>query len=158
MNSLSPVVASQSASLTGPELALAYLRNHDDPMRWETPRMFNRCAELRRFERFVHSFEARIGRRLDHEVGSGVEDAAFHGDVFLEGATLRFSNFGRMIAVLDGHGLSLRSRRLIARIADEHGYIVIPDALLSIPYSGVTRLASSRETWGSRFFGARCAI
>jgi len=155
MSSLSPVVASQSASLSGPELALAYLRHHDDPMRWEAPRMFNRCAELRRFERFVRSFEARIGRRLDHELGSGVEDAAFHGDVFLEGATIRFSNFGRMIAVLDGDGLSTRSRRLIAQIADEHGYIVIPDGLLSMPYSGATTIASSRETWGSRFFGGR---
>jgi len=155
MSSPSPVAVSHSVPPSAPDLTLAYLRHHDDPMRWEAPRMFNRCAELRRLQRFVASLEARVGRRLDHELGSGVDDAAFHGEVFLEGATIRFSNFGRMIATFDDRGLSSRSRRLISEVAEEHSYIVIPAALLALPYTGATSLAPPRETWGSRFFGAR---
>ncbi len=154
MSSLSQVVTLQSVPPSAPEAALAYLRHHDDPMRWEAPRMFNRCAELRRMQRFVASLEGSLERRLDHELGAGLGDAAFHGEVFLEGASIRFSNFGRMIAILDGDHLTSSTRRFISQVADEHAYILIPEALLGLPYARAQGYEPCRETWGSRFFGA----
>lgn len=133
---------------------LAYLRLQDDPLRWEAPRMFNRCAELRRFSRFVLDLEERLDRKLDHAIGARVDEAAIHGEVFFEGAAIRFSNFGRMIAIIDGDRLGSPARRLVEALADRHGYTVIPDALLLEPYNGKNPLVSDKETWGSRFFGA----
>jgi hypothetical protein len=132
---------------------LAYLRLHDDPLRWEAPRMFNRCAELRRLQRFVHDLERRVQRRLDHAMGSGLEEAPFHGEVFFAGATLRFSNFGRMVTVLDSERLDRDSERLLRELYAEHGYVMIPESLLREPYAGRSTTGLSRETWGSRFFG-----
>lgn len=154
MSSLSPVSTEQhSRPSSAPETYLAYLRDQDDPMRWVAPRMFDRCAELRRFQRFVDSLEARLGRKLDYELGSGIDEGAFHGEVFFAGAVIRFSNFGRMIAVVHGDVLASRVRLLIDQVADEQGYVVIPESLLALPYSGANGLVSSEETWGSRFFG-----
>jgi hypothetical protein len=132
---------------------LAYLRLQDDPLRWEAPRMFNRCAELRRFSRFVLDLEERLDRKLDHAIGGRVDEAAIHGEVFFEGAAIRFSNFGRMIAIIDGERMGSAARRLVAALADRHGYTMIPEALLLQPYNGKNPLVSGKETWGSRFFG-----
>ena len=154
MSSLSPVSMEPHRSpSSAPDTYLAYLRDQDDPMRWVAPRMFDRCAELRRFQRFVDGLEARLGRKLDYELGSGIDEGAFHGEVFFAGAVIRFSNFGRMIAIVSGEVLSTQVRLLIDQVADEQGYIVIPASLLSLPYSGSNGLVSSDETWGSRYFG-----
>ena len=132
---------------------LTYLREQDDPMCWEAPRMFHRCAELRRFARFVETLEDHFGCRLDHDMGAGLVASAFHGDLFIEGATIRFSNFGRMIAVIEPGSLSRATRKLLAERADEHGYLLLPERFLHAPYTGRTPLVGTRMTWGGRFFG-----
>jgi hypothetical protein len=159
MHSLSSSASKEStieprAGANEEDAYLAYLRLQDDPLRWEAPRMFNRCAELRRFSRFVGDLEERLDRKLDYALGARVDEAAIHGEVFFEGAAIRFSNFGRMIAIIDGGRLGSAARRLIEALADSHGYTVIPDALLLAPYKGKNALVSDKETWGSRFFGA----
>lgn len=132
---------------------VAYLKDQDDPLRWEAPRMFNRCAELRRFERFVADLEERLGRKLDYALGSGVDEAPFHGELFFAGASIRASNFGRMLTVLGSDSLSPAALRLISSVASEHGYVLIAESLIEQPYCGQQGSDASSETWGSRFFG-----
>jgi hypothetical protein len=153
MSSLSPASVASTTTEPPSSSQLSYLRDHDDPMRWEAPRMFNRCAELRRLERFIHDLEQRVGRRLDYEMSAGLDEAAFHGEVFFEGASIRFSNFGRMVAIFQAMRLSPGARRLVASVAFDHGYVLIEEGVLEEPYEGNTGL-SHNETWGSRFFGS----
>jgi len=132
---------------------VAYLKDQDDPLRWEAPRMFNRCAELRRFERFVSDLEGRLDRKLDYALGGGVDEAPFHGELFFGVASIRASNFGRMLTVLFSDNVPAAVLRVIGQVASEHGYVLIEETLIAEPYCASRGIESSTETWGSRFFG-----
>lgn len=128
------------------------LERHDDPDHWEYQRDFDWQTESRDFAAFVRDLEARLGRRFDVETGSRIQDASFHSQILLPGGLLRFSDFGRMIAVTPDSEVPEDVMAAIRELAAGRGYTLVPTADLEAPYPRADGTRLGIRTWWIRFF------
>ena len=105
---------------------VSLLERHDAPNQWERPGDFDWATESRDFAAFVVDLEGRLGRRFDVETGSHIQDASFHSQILLPGGLLRFSNFGRMIAVTPDNEILADVLAGIRELAAGRGYTIVP--------------------------------
>jgi hypothetical protein len=145
-------VSSVRTSTNAPDNKLDLLRQHDDPVFWDAPSGYQRTTALKAFRTFVAHLEEALGHRVDYDTFASDDDARFHGEIFLPGGSLRFSNFGRMIAFAEPCDVATTTLRLVAKLAPQHGYTLIESELLDTRYNG--RHPRGRgQTWRERFFG-----
>jgi hypothetical protein len=131
---------------------LEMLARHDDPLHWEEPPTFDRALALATFRRFVADLEDTLGRRVDHEAFASLDDARFHGEIFLAGGPLRFSNFGQMVAFVEGHKTPAALRSTVARLCRAHGYTLLDNDVLDTPYAGTNPRLRRAGSWLARYF------
>ena len=127
-------------------------RKHDDPVRWEYPPSMNYKKQVTRFRRFVSELEQRLGKELDVETESHIQDASFHSQVLLHGVYLRFSNFGDMMATTDDDSVAPSTLDVIKELAATHGYVFIPHDLLEEVYTGANPGVTGIIDWWTRYF------
>src|SRR5579871_1850675 len=107
------------------------LEKYDDPVYAEQPPGFDRLGAEADFLALVKALEAALGRELKAETAEHIQDASFHGQVYIPGdggmVFVRCSNFGRMATV--GPEKYLLSDELTTiRLALENlGYVFVPD-------------------------------
>ena len=128
------------------------LKEHDDPVHWEYPPDFNYERQTARVLRFVRDLEPRLGGKLEYETDSHIQDASFHSQVMVDGACLRFSNFGNMIATTDDDSITASTLDIIKSLAALHGYIFIPSDLLNEVYTGTNPGVTGIRDWAIRYF------
>jgi hypothetical protein len=131
---------------------LEMLAGQDDPLHWEEPANFDRARALSTFRRFVSDLEDALSHRLDYDAFASLDDARFHGEIFLAGGPLRFSNFGRMVAFVEGKKTPAALRAAVTRICRAHGYTLLDDEVLETPYSGKNPRLSRGGSWLTRYF------
>jgi hypothetical protein len=130
---------------------LELLAGQDDPLHWEEPANFDRARALSTFRRFVSDLEDALNHRVDYDAFASLDDARFHGEIFLPGGPLRFSNFGRMVAFVEGKKTPATLRATVTRLCGAHGYTLLDDEVLETPYSGKNpRLR--KGSWLTRYF------
>jgi hypothetical protein len=145
-------IAARSTGTGSHAKNLEILRTHDDPMRWEAPHGFNRSAALREFREFVTHLQELADHTFDYECGSSLDEASFHSEIFLPGGSLRFSNFGRMVAFTEGHDIPSALVRLVSELAAVQGFVLIPCEVLDTRYTGKNSHLGRTDSWHSRYF------
>lgn len=128
------------------------LERYDNPDHWERPPDFDWQTESRDFAAFVLGLEAGLGRRFEVETGSRIQDASFHSEIVLPGGRLRFSNFGRMIAVTPDSEIPEDVMAAIRELAAGRGYTLVPTADLETPYPRGDGTQLGIRTWWIRYF------
>lgn len=137
---------------------LKLLQDHDHARWCEYPPFFDLRAAETRFigmaEELVTAFPG-----TKYETGAEIQDASFHGQVFLEfegfAILIRASNFGRFITFFDDEEhllLPEETHRGLLELFIRHGYQFIPPDLLSTPYTGKCKGVSGFRDWGYRYF------
>jgi hypothetical protein len=156
---------------TSEETYLQLLREIDDRESWEFPRGFDYEAAERHFLEFVRELERACGLRLNAETGASIQDAAFHGQIFLRGwivqrelaphetVLLRVSNWGNLATLSEEAVIHPAAFARIRATLVTFGYRYVPPAVLALPYSGSARPYTGAEldgtagtTWWIRFF------
>jgi hypothetical protein len=136
---------------------LELLRRHDHPTHWEHPPGFDYRAATERFARFVDELSAELGAAPRVETGVHIQDASFHGQVFLpppggRQALIRFSNFGDMATVSDDESVPEATLAAVLGLLGKHGYVYVPGAVLAQPYTGSNPGVTGIDTWWIRYF------
>jgi len=109
---------------------------YDDPVYWEYPPGMDYKKQVARLRQFVSELEQRLCKKLEIETESHIQDASFHSQVLLNGANLRFSNFGDMVATTDDESIALDTLGNVKELLVKHGYVFVPHALLEQDYTG----------------------
>lgn len=128
------------------------LEHYDDPEHWEQPAGFDWSAESRSFAAFVADLKRRFDRTFEVETGQLIQDASFHSQIALPGGWLRFSKFGRMIALTPGSEVPDNILAGIHDLAEEHRYTLVPTADLERPYPRGDGVRLGIRTWWIRYF------
>jgi hypothetical protein len=131
---------------------IAFLQQHDDPVRWEYPEGFDYSAAVSRFREFVAKINRVLGTRFKTETESHIQDASFHSQVDLGGVWLRFSNFGDMVAVTDDSFADPDTLRIVRAHLSDHCYRFMPNSVLDQPYTGSNLGVTGIDTWWIRYF------
>ena len=132
--------------------ALALFRKHDDPVRWECPRDFERHRAIARFRGFAAALDAAAGSAHDIETGSQIQDASFHSQIALGSGWLRFSNFGDMVSITPDYELDDATLALVSSLCHEKGYCFVPTAFGELPYDGTNPGVTGIRDWWIRYF------
>jgi hypothetical protein len=134
----------------------ALLRKIDDPVWWEYPPGFAHQEASTRFRNFVCQLEQTLGIALETETGAAIQDASFHSQVRIPSqdsvVTLRFSNFGEMVALSEEESVAADVVDTIRRLALLLGYVYVPTRLLTTPYTGKNPGVTGIEDWWTRYF------
>ena len=125
---------------------------HDDPVNWEYPPSYDHKREISRFGEFLKELEQRLGATLAYESESRIQDASFHSQILLDGGTLRFSNFGDMVALSIDHEVDRQTVQVIERLCKEMNYFLIDTKLAELPYTGVNPGVTGIGSWWIRYF------
>ena len=116
-------------------------------------RNFDYNEAIRRFRRVVAELERQLGKTLEVQTESHIQDASFHSQVCLPGGgIMRFSNFGDMISVVDEESANGDALDVAKRIVQEHGYAYIPEEVLQAPYTGENPGVTGIRDWWIRYF------
>ncbi|MEZ5384873.1 MAG: hypothetical protein R3F13_05105 [Prosthecobacter sp.] len=137
---------------------LQLFQEYDHAWRCEFPPSFDLIAAEERFTLLAKELvTAYPGTKF--ETGSTIQDASFHGQVFLafEGLTIliRASNFGRFITFFDEEDHMLlpdETRCCLLELFIKHRYRFVPPEVLSMPYTGKCKGVSGFRDWGYRYF------
>ena len=126
----------------------------------EFPNNFDYASLNRQVRAIRDNLERVLGRKLDLEDGSAIQDASFHADLVLESHiesptiifrhSLRFSNFGHLVALTSPESVSPGDLELVLRVVATHGFIFLPTDELDRPYDGAA--GWSVPTWWIRYF------
>jgi hypothetical protein len=125
---------------------------HDDPVYWEYPPDMDYKKQVARFRQFVAELERCLGKTLDIETESHIQDASFHSQVLLDGAYLRFSNFGDMAATADDEAIAADVLNNVKELLVKHGYVFVPHNLLEEDYTGKNPGVTGIRDWWIRYF------
>lgn len=125
---------------------------HDDPVKWEYPEDFDYESTIDRCLGIVPKLEELFGKKLQLETKTYIQDASFHSQVLLDGAYIRFSNFGNMVATTDDDTLGPEMVESLARLLARHGYVFVPHDLLETDYSGSNPGVTGIRDWWIRYF------
>lgn len=132
------------------------LETYDDPVYAEQPPGFDRLGAEADFLVLVKALEAALGRELKAETADHIQDASFHGQVFVPGdggmVFLRCSNFGRMATVGPERYLSSDELATIRAVLETLSYVFVPDDLLMQPYTGPNPGVTGIKNWYHRYF------
>ncbi|RJQ82532.1 hypothetical protein D5S17_01785 [Pseudonocardiaceae bacterium YIM PH 21723] len=159
----------------------ALLRELDDPERVETPRGFEFLAARDRFRRLDRGLAERFGTGVSGELELQPEtnnvNSSYLGrivipaDLSIDRITLSVSNFFPLVGLTLGNPgsydaqeeadfLDHRDREKIRETVAGHGYVLIPEEPLWIPYDGPNDAVRDREqhlghppSWWNRYFG-----
>lgn len=124
----------------------------DDPVFWECPRQFDRTLAQLQFLSFADALAAELRVQFQRETGNNIQDASFHSQLVFDWGSLRFSNFGNMIAFTPDHETPAAVATVIEGLAKEMGYILIPTEVLEEPYSGANAGVTGIRNWWIRYF------
>ena len=139
----------------------ALLIRLDDSERAEAPAVWDRPAAEARFVALATTLEQRLGYPCPYETGFLIQDANFHGQLFLpreilireETVSLRASNFDRLAAICDDEAVvQPQALATIVATLTEHGYTYVPRGVLMAGYSGKNSGVDGFTTWMRRFF------
>lgn len=137
---------------------LQLLEEHDHPRRCEYPPSFDLKAAEERFTQLAEELIAAYPGST-FETGAAIQDASFHGQVFLayEGLSvlIRVSNFGRFVSFCDDEDHLLLPQEALCQLLElfnKQGYRFIPPEVLSMPYTGECKGVSGFRDWGYRYF------
>lgn len=128
------------------------LAQHDDPTHREYPRGFSYDHAVQRFEEFAIALQACLGQSLSTESGNYIQDASFHSQFLFEGRSLRFSNFGDMIAFTPDVEVPGSLRQAVRRLAEQLEYVLVPTEILEERYTGSNPGVTGIQTWWNRYF------
>jgi hypothetical protein len=132
------------------------LKVHDDPRNAEWPPGFDLSAAETKFTKMAKEIVAAFpGSHF--ETGTAIQDASFHGQIFValagDFASLRVSNFGSLATVTDEDDcLDAVSRSRLLDTLAAHGYTFIPADILDQPYDGTNPGVTGFRTWWCRYF------
>ena len=125
------------------------LKRCDDPLCWEAPHGFERPSAIRAFRLFLTGLEECLGHKLDYETGGSSDESTFHAEIFLASGSLRFSNFGSLVAFVGERSLPAQLESAVSELAEELGYVLVPHDVLDARYAG---RHSPCDNWQQRFF------
>lgn len=135
---------------------LLFLKRFDDPDHWEQPPNFDRTRAKQKAETFSEDLKSRIRVSLGFESGDSIQDAAFHSQIHMsihgEVVSLRFSNFGDLVALMGEAAVPAALLDKIKSLLGFHGYTFIPEFVLEEPYTGVNRSVGENQDWWVRYF------
>ncbi len=137
------------------------LRGFDDPHSLEAPRDFDHIEANARLLRLAHEVTQLVGEDCELETWPAIQDASFHGAIWLpqsvltdlDAASIRTSNFGRLITVYDSDNVVKPEILAALRVLFERsGYRYVPSAALRRPYKGRHGASDRLRDWGTRYF------
>ena len=131
---------------------LSLFRENDDPIRWEYPDGFDYPKAVSRFKAFVDDLKTSTGLSCKIETESAIQDASFHSQVDLGAGSLRFSNFGEMVAITPDHKVAGSILVAVQQLCPKHGYVLIPTEFTELPYTGVNPGVTGIRDWWIRYF------
>ena len=131
----------------------------DEVGSWEFPSDFAYRDLKRRVLLAKEALEAQLGRKLDYEGGSHIQDASFSFSLTLRtqsvgkhtyACAIRFSNFSRFAAVTDETYEACEEYLEVIKILEACGFRVVSHDLLERPYP--EKLGGEEITWWVRYF------
>jgi len=133
------------------------LQRHDDPKRWEYPKVFDYKGSNVYFLAFASSLNEEFGTHLKAETGSDIQDASFHSQIYFSVGLerfhlIRFSNFGDMVAVNDDSEMPDEILERIKKLLTQHKYNFVPCSHLDVPYTGSNPGVTGIDSWWIRYF------
>jgi hypothetical protein len=131
---------------------LALLERCDDPLHWEAPHGFERASALRAFRLFLQGLEECLGHKLDYETNSSLDETTFHAEIFLASGSLRFSNFGRLVAFVGDASLPANLHKSVSELSEELNFVLVPQDVLDARYAGCHARLGRCDSWQQRFF------
>lgn len=131
---------------------ITLFRTHDDPVYWEYPPGMVYKEQVARFRQFVSELEHSLGKTLKTETESHIQDASFHSQVYIDGAYLRFSNFGNMVATTDDESIAPATLGNLKELLVKHGYVFVPHEMLEEEYTGDNPGVTGIRDWWIRYF------
>src|SRR5689334_13202599 len=123
---------------------LAVMIENDFPNHAEFPHGFNYKAAEKRFRNTVSEIEGTLGQALVTQTLGEIQDASFHGELFLpseflaEGcsACIRFSNFGNFVSVYTDYTgdseIKPEVKNRTVSILEKNGYMFLPGTSLRL--------------------------
>ena len=145
---------------------IAYLQAHDDPIHLEFPADTTDCASIAEVEALGGKLAQITGLSL--QIDHHVQDASFltdwaayeelpraehggSGTVLVSAVCVRFSNFGRMVAIYSARPEKYLREPVLQRLIDfldSRRFVYVPDALLDT----VQPRPLIFDSWQIRFF------
>ena len=141
---------------------LELLKQHDDPNDWEVPDGFDYTKEESDFVCAKDRIQSVLREKIKFETGIYIQDASYHSSILLEAKhtkngeephpQIRFSNFGKMIAISNEENVIDSIRIDIIQHLTNLGYTYIPEDVLNEQYTGKNRGVDGIDTWWVRYF------
>lgn len=136
---------------------LGILQRYDDEHRWEYPAGFDYDAATERFGKYAEALSIALGRPLENESGSYIQDASFHSQIYLplgmeRFGLIRFSNFGDMVTVSEEEPVPKELMEKITDLLMKHDYVYVPSSVLIERYTGKNPGVTGIKNWWTRYF------
>jgi hypothetical protein len=136
---------------------MGLLRQSDDPVHYDAPPDLDLEAAESRMRAFAHALSIALGVSLRTESGVLLQDANYHGEVFLPStgaieSSIRFSNFGNLVTIFRTEDVRSDWVNVITDLIEEHGYSYVPEAVLQQSYTGRNKGISGVKDWFQRYF------